>query len=458
MNRRSFLKSAAAGLLCGPASKANSRPPNIVLILADDLGYGDIGCYGSRIRTPNIDRLASEGMRFTDFYSAASVCSPARAALLTGKYAVRVNVPGVLLPQDDRGLPAWETTMAGMLKEAGYRSACIGKWHIGSKTEYLPTNRGFDEFFGLPHSHDMWPRPLMRQTEVIEPVADIRTLTQRFTEQAASFIGRQKESPFFLYLPHTAPHIPLAPSAKFKGKSRLGPYGDTIQELDWSVGEVLRVIQENGLEENTLVLFTSDNGPWYQGSAGIMRGRKGETLDGGMREPLLARFPGNIPANTTCRGLANAMDILPTLARLTGALLPAGPLDGADIWPMLSAASEEVDREPFLYFDFWNLQCARMGRWKLHMSRYNTRAWEPPPQGGRMNLPLPQPELYDMTEDPEEGYDLSGDFPEIVTEIRARVDRMLPTFPDPVRIAWRDTMRLAVEDTPAGAPPTPKTP
>lgn len=461
MNRRTFLGAASAGGLWGcaahaRASRSSPGSPNVVLIFADDLGYGDLGCYGSKIPTPNIDRIAAGGVRFTDFYSASSVCTPSRAALLTGRYPARVGLVGVLQAADSGGLPAHEVTIAQMLKWSGYKTACIGKWHLGSKREYLPTNRGFDEYFGIPYSNDMWPLPLMRNTEVIEEPARMESLTRFYTEQAASFIERSKDSPFFLYLPHSAPHIPLAASQQFRGSSALGTYGDVITELDWSVGQVLRSLQENGLEENTLIIFASDNGPWYQGSAGQLRGRKGETYDGGMRVPCVARFPGRIPEGRVCRDVATTMDILPTLARVCGASLPGGLLDGIDIWPLLSGEMEEIERDPFLFFDGWNLQCARKGPWKLHVARYSSRAWNPSPVGGRVNLPLPRPELYNVATDLQECYDCSREHPSVASDLRERMEQMLFTFPEPVGTLWRDTIRRQVESTPAGALPIEK--
>ena len=301
--------------------RGQSRKPNIVMIYADDLGYGDLGCYGSPIATPNLDRLAEDGARFTNFYSASPVCSPSRAALLTGRYPTRVEVPVVFSPGEG-GLPASEITLAQVLKSAGYRTSCIGKWHLGSPARFLPTNRGFDEFFGVPYSADMTPCPLIRGTTVMAPSADVSTLTAQFTQEAVEFVNRSKDGPFFLYLAHTAPHLPLAASERFAGKSGLGEYADVVQELDWSTGQVMEAIRANGLDSNTLVMFSSDNGPWWQGSQGKLRGRKGETYEGGMREPFLARFPGVIPQGMGCMGMATTMDILPTLARLAGAETP----------------------------------------------------------------------------------------------------------------------------------------
>lgn len=393
--------------------------------------------------------MAREGTRFRQFCSASSVCSPARAALLTGRYPVRTGVSRVLFPGDP-GISDTETTIPQMLRGAGYKSMCVGKWHVGSRAPFLPTNKGFDEFFGLPYSHDMWPRPMMHNTDVIEETARLDTLTQRFTEQAVSFIRRSSETPFFLYLAHTAPHIPLEPERRYRGRSPLGRYGDVMEEMDAGVGDVLNAVKDGGLDDNTLILFMSDNGPWYQGSNGVLRGRKGETWEGGVRVPLIARMPGSIPAGRVAPGFASALDILPTLARVGGAPLPGQPLDGVDIWPILCGEQDAVPHDLFLYFDWFHLQCARMGRWKLHVSRYDVPAWT---AGNRTNLPLPQPELYDLEAGPEESYDSAGDFPEVVADIRLRIANKLLTLPPAVTSAWRDTMARKVEDTPAGALP-----
>lgn len=436
-----------------PCVRAGTRALNVIVIYCDDLGYGDLGCYGSRLKTPNLDSLAEAGMRFTHFYSASAVCSPSRAALLTGRYPTRVDVPGVLDPNDTGGLSLAETTLPQMLKSAGYRTKCVGKWHLGTQAGYLPTDRGFDEYFGIPYSHDMNPRVLMRNTDVIEQPARLDTLTQRYTDEAVQFIGANQDRPFFLYLAQPFPHIPLAASPRFRGKSGLGMYGDVIAELDWGVGEILRALRANGLEDNTLILFSSDNGPWYQGSAGRLRGRKGETYDGGFRVPLIARLPGQIPAGQVCEGLATTMDFLPTLARLCNAPLPSQPLDGMDIWPLLTGRAAELTRPAFLYFDGWNIQCARLGKWKLHLTRYNSRPYSPTPSGGRMNLPLCHPELYDLSNDGDESFDEAPDNLEIVAEIQASVAALLPTFPEVVQTVWRDTMNRRVQDTPAGSLP-----
>ncbi len=457
MDRRAFLKTTAASVLL-PIMPGPGRNPNIVFIYCDDLGYGDLGCYGSRLSTPNLDRLAAEGMRFTQFYSANPVCSPSRAALLTGRYPTRVGVPRVLFPNDTTGLAEDETTIAGMLRARGYRTMCVGKWHLGHLPAYLPTSRGFDEYYGIPYSNDMSPRPLLHNLETLEEPAVLETLTARYTEQAVRFIEKSKGSPFFLYMPHTFPHIPLAASERFRGRSGGGLYGDVVEEIDWSVGQVLKALKEQGLEKDTLVMFSSDNGPWYQGSPGRLRGRKGSTYEGGVREPFIARFPGWIPAGSVCEGVAGTIDILPTIARLCGAALPAKPLDGIDIGPLLTGRRPSLEREALLYFDGWNVQCARWGRWKLHFMRYNSFAYSPAPPGGRKNLPLRPMELYDLEADPDESYDLAPEHPEMAAQIRARVEKLLEGFPEEVRRAYRDSLAIEVAPSDIGALPRAKTP
>ncbi|MDX1984149.1 MAG: sulfatase [Bryobacteraceae bacterium] len=440
--RRSFLQTSAAAAVSLPA--AAQTPPNVVLIYADDMGYGDLGCYGSKLRTPNLDRMAAEGMRFTQFLSANPVCSPSRAALLTGRYPTRVGVPRVLFPQDSTGLAEGERTIADVLRPRGYKTMCVGKWHLGHLPKFLPVNHGFDEYFGIPYSNDMNPPVLLHATrdkvETVAERADMAKLQMQYTEQAVGFINRSGSSraggsPFFLYMPHTFPHIPLGASSRFRGKSPHGLYGDVVAELDWSVGEVLSALKKNNLDRNTLVLFSSDNGPWYQGSPGGLRGRKGTTYEGGVREPFLARMPGRIPAGKVCSGLASTMDVLPTVAKFCGAEPGPRPLDGIDIWPLLSGRQAAIEREILLYFDNLYLQCARWGNYKLHIARYNSAVYSPAPASGRVNLPLPQPELYDLSADPEESYDIAPERGEIVKEIQARIARLIPSFPENIRQA-----------------------
>jgi arylsulfatase len=451
MNRRQFVQTAAAGAVGAAAdSAAVTRALNIVLIYADDLGYGDLGCYGSPIHTPNLDGLAREGARFTHFYSANPVCSPSRAALLTGRYPTRAGVPHVLFPRDKTGLSDDETTIAQMLKARNYRTMCVGKWHLGHHPQFLPTSRGFDEYFGIPYSNDMHPRWLMHNTEVVEQQATLETLTPRYTERAVRFIEQSKGAPFFLYMPHTYPHIPLAASPRFRGKSPQGIYGDVIQEIDWSAGEILAALKRAGVEKNTLVMFSSDNGPWYQGSPGLLRGRKGMTWEGGVRVPFLARLPGRIPSGRACAGVSSTMDLLPTIARLCDAAAPGMTLDGVDIWPLLSGQKDEIEREALLYFDGWHVQCARRGRWKLHVARYNNVTYSPAPQGGRVNMPI-RPELYDLAADRDESFDVAAEHPDIVKDLQSRIERLIATFPAEARQAYAETKARPVSTAAAGA-------
>ncbi len=455
MTRRTFLASTAAAA-ASPLYAAPQPHPNIVFILCDDLGYGDLGCYGSNIKTPNLDRFASEGVRFTNFDSADPVCSPSRAALLTGRYPTRVNVPRVFFPQDKEGLALDEVTLANVAKEQGYKTACFGKWHLGRPEQYLPTSRGFDHYFGIPYSNDMTPRVLLEDTKVVEEPATLETLTQRYTAHAVNFIRESAGSPFFLYLPHTFPHIPLAASDRFRGKSAEGLYGDVVEELDWSVGQVLEELKRNGLERNTLVMFTSDNGPWYQGSPGKLRGRKATTYEGGVREPFIARWPGRIPAGEVSNAVTSMLDIFPTVTRLIGGKLPQKPLDGIDIWPILTCEKPSIEREALLYFDNWDLQCARWNNWKLHVARHNSGAYSAPPVGGRHSYILPQPELYNLQVDPQESYDVAPEHPEIVAEIQTRVQKLMVGFPEPVQTAYAESKARKVNPlTPIGARPRP---
>jgi arylsulfatase len=375
--------------------------------------------------------------------------------LLTGLYPARAGVVNVLFPTDQTGLPQSVTTIAGMLKPLGYKSSCIGKWHLGSEKQFLPTNHGFDEFYGLPYSHDMDPLPLMQDTEVIEEPVNLQTLMQRYTDRAVSFLANTKGSPFFLYFAPFQPHLPLIVSERFKGKSGMGAYGDNIMEVDWSVGRILNALVENGMDSNTLVIFTSDQGPWYQGSSANLRGRKGETYEGGVRVPFIARLPGRIPMGSICNELASNMDILPTLAEACGAPLPAGPLDGINIWPLLTGQVSKVTRDALLYFDKWSVQCARLSNWKLHVARYNCLPWGPAPADGRCNLPLPNPELYRLDWDPEECFDVADTYPEVVSAIMARIEALIPTFPAQATSDWDSTRSMKVLGTAAGALPIP---
>ena len=398
--------------LFSPTLKAEL--PNFIIIFTDDQGYEDIGCFGSpKIKTPHLDKMATEGRKFTSFYSANSVCSPSRAALMTGSYPTRVSVPGVLFPRHEIGLNPDEVTIAEMLKGKGYATACIGKWHIGHKPKFLPTRQGFDSYFGIPYSNDMTidpealladninlrngftadrikkekPKknlvPLMRNEEVIEYPCDQTTLTKRYTEEAVKFISENKDSPFFLYLPHTMPHIPLFASEQFKGKSKRGLYGDTIEEIDWSVGQILKSIKETGIDQKTLVIYTSDNGPWKLdrgrgGSAYPLRGYKFQTYEGGMRVPCIMRWPGKVPEGTSCDEVAASIDLMPTIAKLAGAkLLKDRKIDGKDIWPLMSGTEGAVSPHDMYYYYKGNrLESARHGKWKIRRSGKKSQSVE----------------------------------------------------------------------------------
>lgn len=454
VDRRGFLKLASAGMLSSTSAGADSTPPNVVLIYCDDLGYGDLGCYDSSLATPEIDRLAREGTRFTSCISANPVCSPSRGALLTGRYPTRIGVPRVFFPADKEGLAKDEQTLADLLKARGYATKCIGKWHLGHTPGYLPTSRGFDEYFGIPYSNDMNPPVLMRNEEIIAQQADQTQITGQYTEEAVQFIKANSRKPFFLYLPHTFPHIPLYASKRFRGKSPDGIYGDVLAELDWSTGEVLKALKDSGIEKNTIVIFSSDNGPWFQGSPGRLRGRKGSTFEGGVRVPLLVRWPRRVPAGRVSNSLVSTMDFVPTLVGLTGAKSPVKQTDGLNIEGLLTGKAEPPNREALLYFDNWNVQAARLGRWKLHVARHNTEAYQAPPADGRVNLRI-NPELYDLERDPDESFDVADLNPQVVNDIRSRIEKLLPAFPAEVQKAWEETQsRPSFHYTPGFRPQT----
>jgi arylsulfatase A len=484
MKRRTFLKSTAGVAALSPiatgqayqvrAQANSSKPPNIVLIVCDDLGHGDLNCYGSQNQTPNVDALAEEGVLFRQFYSGNPVCSPSRAAILTGRYGVRSGVNTVFWPTDSGGLATNEVTIAQMLKPAGYKTMCVGKWHLGLPPQYLPTSRGFDHYYGIPYSNDMTPSILMQDTAVIETPVNLTTLTRRYTTQSVNFINNSAGAPFFLYMAHTFPHIPLVCSASFAGKSGKGLYGDVVQEIDWSVGQVLQALAANGLDQTTLVMFTSDHGPWYQGSPGGLRGRKGDTFDGGMRTPFIARFPGHIPTGAsprdnprtpnrtsprirTVEAMATALDLLPTIAGFAGVPLPPNPLDGVDIGSLLRGQLSTVSRPPFFFFNNWDLQCARVGPWKLHVSRGNVPAYTATPAVGYYNLRLINPELYNIDDDPDESEDVSKQNPAIVAQIQQEIAQALPSFPTNVQNAWTTTQNIPVYPNEPGSYPTPIT-
>lgn len=434
----------AAVWLFGRSESAAQRQPNIIFIYADDLGYGDLSSYGATaIRTPNLDRMAAEGLRLTNFYSVAPVCTPSRAALMTGRYAARMGVQqmhlsNVLTYQDKTGLPVEETTIASALKTRGYTTAAIGKWHLGHAAPHRPIDHGFEYYFGIPYSNDMQPSILMRNGEVIEQPVTQETLTLRYTREAISFIERSKGKPFFLYLPHNFPHIPLYASQRFKGKSAAGDYGDAVEEVDWSVGEVLAALKRLGIDRDTLVMFSSDNGPWYQGSPGSLRGRKGWTYDGGIREPFIARWPGRIKAGGTSDEPLATIDVFPTALALAGEKNPAAasklPLDGKNALPFLLGQEKKSPDNLYLFFDAQYLQTARAGRWKIHVARWNIPRYTAA-SGQQKNTSLAKPELYDMTVDAAESYNVAERHPDIVKEFQARIAAALKTFPEEIQQA-----------------------
>jgi len=395
--------------------------PNIVLFFADDLGYGDLGVFGHpTIRTPNLDQMASEGVKLTQFYVAASICTPSRAALLTGRLPIRNGMcggRGVFFPDTKGGLPHEEITIAEVLKEQGYATACVGKWHLGHKQEFLPPNQGFDYYFGIPYSNDMSPTPLVLGLETIEEEPDQRLLTKRYTEHAIRFIEEHKEEPFFLYLPYTFPHIPLYVSDDFNGTSKRGLYGDVVQEIDWSVGEIMKILKQYELDENTFVFFTSDNGPWLVmdengGSAGLLREGKGSTWEGGMREPAIARFPGVIEKGKICTSIATTLDLFPTLVRLGGGEIPDDRImDGVNILPVLKG-EKKIGKDTVFYYKGRRLYAIRKGPWKAHFITV-TRPYGPNGLTEEHDPPL----LFNVETDPSEKYNKAEMYPNIIEEI-----------------------------------------
>jgi arylsulfatase A len=462
VTRRSFLSFMGRALVAGTAARllprapAAERLPNFVIVFTDDQGYQDLGCFGSPdIETPNLDRMAREGRRFTDFYVTQPVCSASRAGLMTGCYSNRVGILGALGPKARHGIHADEMTLADLVKQRGYATAAFGKWHLGHRPEFLPTRHGFDEYFGLPYSNDMWPYhpgvmhlpmeqrlkrwphlPLIENEKVINPevsAEDQTHLTTWYTERAVRFIEKSKDRPFLLYVAHSMPHVPLFVSDKFKGKSKRGLYGDVIMEIDWSVGQILAALRKHGLDENTLVVFTSDNGPWlsygeHAGCALPLREGKGTTWDGGVREPTVMRWPGRIPAGTVCREPLMTIDILPTIAGLMGGKLPDHPIDGRDIWPLMSGQPEAKNPHEALFF-YWgrHLQAMRSGKWKLHFPHaYRTMAGKPGGKGGKPN-PYSQARtelaLFDLEKDISQKRNVADQHPDVVKRLQALADK-----------------------------------
>lgn len=430
------------------ASVAPAAPPNVVVIFADDLGYADLGCYGAKgWTTPNLDKLAKDGVRFTDFHVSQPVCSASRTSLLTGCYANRLGIHGALGPKANVGIADAETTLGELFQSKGYATGMVGKWHLGHHEKFLPTRHGFDSYLGLPYSNDMWPHhpekvqfpplPLIDGTKVIN--ADVTaefqpTLTTLYTERAVQFIGENKARPFFLYLAHSMPHVPLFVSDKFKGKSAQGLYGDVIQEIDWSVGEVVAALKTHGLEENTLVIFTSDNGPWlsygnHAGTKGNLREGKGSVWEGGVRVPCVAKWPGKIPAGSVQTEPLMTIDLFPTLAKLIGTELPKLKIDGKDAWPLF--ACEKGAKCPhdayWHYYGTNELQAVRSGKWKLILP-HTCRMIEDRKPGadgkpaGYKQVKLDKPMLFDLDKDIGETTDVSAANPDVVARMQTHAD------------------------------------
>ncbi|MFK5974609.1 MAG: sulfatase [Flavobacteriaceae bacterium] len=416
-------------LSCHRQAIETANKPNIIIFFTDDQGYADLGCYGAEgFSTPHIDQLAEEGIKFTNFYVPATVCTPSRAGLLTGRYPKRSNLhEAVLFPYSDHGLPLSEYTMAEMLKDKGYTTSCIGKWHLGHQEKYMPLNQGFDQFFGVPYSNDMDgyyykhnnfqapPLPLFRNKEIIEEGPDQAYFTQRFTEEAIKQIQRRNDKPFFIYLAHNMPHIPIHASPEFIGKSELGLYGDVIMELDWSVGEIVSTLKEEGIYDNTIFIFTSDNGPDL-GSALPLRGKKAQTWEGGQRVPGIIMWKDKIPSKSSSDEMVNTMDLMPTLAAITQANIPEGIiLDGMDITPLLMRPeTTKLPERSFFYFARnGDLEAVRLGKWKLHLKK--SSGWNAEIQGEFLIA------LYDLENDIGETTNIAELYPDIVEKLEKRI-------------------------------------
>ena len=483
-----------------PLEGFTGTPPNIIYILADDLGYGDLSCYGSTaIETPNIDRLADEGMRFTDFYVCNALCSPSRAGLLTGRYPHRTGVTfpfpaegGSIFKEFMRwvghqfanlgaldllagysiasGLPLSEITIAEALKLSGYATACVGKWHLGDFTvneDYLPRKHGFDYFIGFNGANDDWPVAFWEnETELVEDIGfSQKRYTRLFHEKAIEFIERSKDDgPFFLYLAHKDPHQPCFPEDEFVGSSLAGPHGDTVMQVDWSVGEIMKYLRENGLDENTLVVFTSDNGPWFDGSSGGLRGRKGQSYDGGSRIPMIARWKGTIPAGSVCTEPAMNIDFFPTFLALAGLSTPIDRIiDGRDIKGLLTGRDKKTPHDALFFFHDDEIEGVRSGKWKYYryinhnswpipLDKPNTfvgangaaRTYTYPVETGEMKT-LPAlgtwPNLYDMENDPSESYNVVERYPEVAEELLKKLQDFEDEFYRNPR-GWLDTSSL----------------
>jgi arylsulfatase A len=442
-----------ASLVSSPQSFAAAKPPNIVVIFIDDQGYGDIGPFGAKgYTTPHLDRMAAEGRKFTNFHVAQPVCSASRAALLTGCYPNRIGIHGALGPAAKHGIAAGEMTLAELVKQKGYATGMAGKWHLGRPTQFLPTHNGFDEYFGLPYSNDMWPHhpeakkgtypplPLIEGDKVIKNDLngeDQNELTTQYTERAVKFIEKNKDRPFFYYLAHSMVHVPLYVSSKFRGKSQQGLYGDACMEVDWSVGEVLAALKRTGVDDNTLVIYTTDNGPWlsygdHAGNAGPLREGKGTCWEGGTRVPCVMRWPGKIPAGSTSGDMLMTIDLFPTIAKLIGAELPKHKIDGLDVLPLITGKPGGKNPHEAYYFYFAQNQLQAVssgdGRWKLQLPHgYNSLNGRP---GGTNGIPakyqqfkLEKPELFDLQNDVGEKTNVADKHADIVKQLEAFAEK-----------------------------------
>ncbi len=433
---------------CQSPSTPTAKTPNIIVILTDDQGYQDLGSFGSPdIETPYLDQMAREGVRLTSFYSAQAVCSASRAGLLTGCYPNRIGIHGALMPNSKKGINSHETTLAEMLKTKGYRTGIFGKWHLGDHPQFSPLKHGFDTYFGIPYSNDMWPLhpqqgkgfnfgplPLYENEQIIDTLTDQSLLTTQITERSIQFIENNQDEPFFLYIAHPQPHVPLYVSDKFKGKSPRGLYGDVIMEIDWSVGQILQTLKSLELEEETLVIFTSDNGPWlsygeHARSALPLREGKGTALEGGQREPTILYYPGTLPQGLSVDTQMMNIDLLPTLAQRVGADLPKHPIDGKDVWHLWTGESTTSPHEAYYFYYHVNeLHGVRYQNWKLYFPhRYRTLDGQP---GGKNGLPahysyknIEKIELYNLDTDLSETTDVAEQYPEVVAQIVALADQ-----------------------------------
>jgi len=481
-HRRDFMKSLTASwavpafasvvhALSAGATTRDARPrkrpsqPNVIFMICDDLGYGDLGSYGSKLPTPNLDAMAADGLRFTRYNSAHPICSASRAAVLTGRYGHRSNTTGAFGPNSPGGTSLDETLASNLFRAAGYSTMAIGKWHLGDKQEYLPTSRGFDSFYGVPYSDDMYPLPLIRDTAILEHDTDRELLTPRYTEEAVKFIEAHEEKPFFLYLAYSYPHDPAKASERFKGKTTFGDVGDAIAEIDWSVGEIVKALERKGLGSDSLLFFTSDHGPWYQGNPGLIRGRKASTFEGGLRVPLLAKWSGTIAPGRVEEDWHSSLDILPSVVTLCGLGKPEKPMDGVDISGMLvgGAKSAGVEKKARLYFSPMgngglDLHCIRKKNWKLRVAQgadgeiyINDRTTT-----AKNSAWLPHPELYDLSQDPAESYDVAKLHPEVVAELSKEIEALIPSFPPDVVEAYAKLRQKKGDiSTPPGASPRP---